>query len=86
MTRIKYQCNYCGKLFDTQWEREDHEIENHLIDYSLKDNATIVEELRELSNRAYGYNIYNEVCGMPVSNFESLMDTAANRLERYVDE
>ena len=86
MTRIKYQCNYCEKLFDTQLEREEHEIEKHLIDYSLKDNATVVEALRELSNCAYGYNIYNEVCGMPVSNFETLIDTAANRLERYADE
>lgn len=76
----KYQCEYCGKEFDT--EEECHACEeSHIIDYSTWDNAELAKELKYLSRIANGYRFGNEVMGMPLRNFKCLLDTAACKLE-----
>ena len=50
-------------------------------DYRQADTNEIIRELKWLSDHAYGYHVGNLVVGIPVSNFENLMDEAAKRLE-----
>lgn len=49
------------------------------------DTNEIIRELKWLSDHAYGYHVGNLVVGIPVSNFENLMDEAAKRLEESHD-
>lgn len=76
---ITYTCEYCYREFNTITECEMHE-RSHMHNYEDDKTEKIIEELRCLSRAAYGYRIGNEVMGMPISNFESLMDEAAKRL------
>ena len=59
---------------------EGHE-KSHLRDYRQADTPEIIEELKQLGERAYSYHIGNLTVGIPTRNFESLMDEAAKRLE-----
>ena len=76
---ITYTCEYCCKEFATITECEMHE-RSHMHNYEDDKTEKIIEELRCLSLAAYGYRIGYEVMGMPISNFESLMNEAAKRL------
>lgn len=76
----KCDCKYCGKEFWSLDECEKHE-KLHLRDYRQADTREIISALRHLGRIAYGYHMGNMVFDMPVSNFESLMDEAAKRLE-----
>lgn len=78
--RVMYECKYCGKEFPGWDECEEHE-HAHLCNYSNEDTKVVIELLRHLSENAYDYRIGDLVFGMPISNFESLMDEAAKRLE-----
>ena len=78
--RVVYECKYCGKDFAIWGECEEHE-KSHLRDYRQADTNEIIRELKWLSDHAYGYHVGNLVGGIPVSNFENLMDEAAKRLE-----
>lgn len=78
--RVIYECKYCGEEFQNWHECEWHE-HAHLCNYSNEDTKVVIELLRQLSENAYGYRIGDLVFGMPISNFESLMDEAAKRLE-----
>ena len=80
--RLVYKCNceYCEKEFLSLSECEEHE-KSHLRNYQQEDTDEIIWELRHLREIAYGYHIGHMVFDMPVSNFESLMDEAAKRLE-----
>lgn len=74
-----YECEFCGKSFDTEEECEEHE-KSHERDYSEVSNAEITEELNYLREFAYYYRIGNKVMGMPIDSFKNLMDEAAKRL------
>lgn len=76
-----YRCEYCDEEFTSEEECKEHE-ETHIIDYDQKSNQELADELDQLSYCAYGYHINNCVMGMPVSNFKSLMSTAAKRLQK----
>lgn len=78
--RVTYECKYCGEEFPNWDECEEHEY-THLCNYSNKDTKVVIELLRQLSENAYDYRIGDLVFGMPISNFESLMNEAAKRLE-----
>ena len=78
--KTTYICEYCFKEFNTITECEAHE-RSHMHNYEDDTTEKIIEELRSLSRDAYGYRIGDTVMGMPISNFESLMDEAAKRLE-----
>lgn len=77
--KICYECEFCGKSFDTEEECEEHE-KSHEIDYSEVSNAEIIEELNYLREFAYYYRIGNKVMGMPINSFKNLMDEVARRL------
>ena len=77
---VLYECKYCGEKFPNWDECEEHE-HTHLCNYSNKDTKVVIELLRQLSENAYDYRIGDLVFGMPISNFESLMNEAAKRLE-----
>ena len=78
--RVVYECKYCGKDFAIWDECEEHE-KSHLRNYQQEDTDEIIQVLRHLGEIAYGYHRGHMVFDMPVSNFESLMDEAAKRLE-----
>lgn len=78
--KITYTCEYCYREFNTITECEVHEC-THKHSYENDKTEKIIEELRGLSRAAYEYRIGNTVMGLPISNFESLMDEAAKRLE-----
>lgn len=78
--RVTYECKYCGKEFVGWDECEEHE-KSHLRNYQQEDTDEIIRALRHLGGIAYGYHMGHMVFDMPVSNFESLMDEAAKRLE-----
>ena len=82
--RVVYECKYCGKDFAIWNECEEHE-KSHLRDYRQADTNEIIRGLKWLSDHAYGYHVGNLVVGIPVSNFENLMDEAAKRLEESHD-
>ena len=76
----EYQCEYCHERFDSYEECVEHE-QSHIRNYSDADTKEIVAILRQMSEEAHMWHVFNTVAGMPVSNFESLMDEAARRLE-----
>ena len=78
--RVVYECKYCGKEFPIWDECEEHE-KSHLRNYQQEDTDEIIRTLRHLGEIAYGYHIGHMVFDMPVSNFESLMEATAKRLE-----
>lgn len=80
-----YECEFCGKSFDTEEECEEHE-KSHEIDYSEVSNAEIIEELNYLREFVYYYRIGNKVMGMPINSFKNLMDEAAKRVREVEDE
>lgn len=79
--KITYTCKYCGKEYSDYEECREHE-EGHISDYDDIDTKEIAQKLREVGKAAYGYHVGNMVMGMPVRNFENLMDEAAKRLEK----
>lgn len=78
--RVTYECKYCGEELLNWDECEEHE-RTHICNYSDKDTKVIIELLRQLSENAYDYCIGDLVFGMPISNFRSIMNEAAKRLE-----
>ena len=84
--RVVYECKYCGKEFLFWKECDEHE-QSHIRDYKQADTQEIIEELKQLGERAYSYHVGNLTVGIPTRNFECLMDEAAKRLEEgRVDE
>lgn len=79
-TREVYMCKYCEKEYSDQKECAEHE-RTHLHNYRQENTKEIIRVLRELGEIAGNYHIGDMVLGMPVSNFESLMSEAAERLE-----
>ena len=82
--RVVYECKYCGKKFSFWDECDEHE-QSHIRDYQNADTEEIVEELKQLGERAYSYHVGNLTVGIPSRNFESLMNEAAKRLEESHD-
>ena len=80
-----YECEFCGKSFDTKEECEEHE-ETHIKDYSESPNGEIADELDYLREFASDYRICNKVMGMPIDSFKNLMREAAERLRKLEDE
>lgn len=78
--KIIYKCKYCNEEFDDFDECSVHE-KSHLRNFKDADTQDIIDQLRKIGQLAYGYHIGYEVMGMPVSNFESLMNEAVERLE-----
>ena len=78
--RVTYECKYCGKEFVGWDECEEHE-KSHLRNYQQEDTEEIIRTCRALGEIAYGYHMGHMVFDMPVSNFESLMEATAKRLE-----
>jgi hypothetical protein len=76
----KCDCEYCGKKFWSLSECEEHE-KSHLRNYQQEDTDEIIRALRHLGEIAYRYHMGHMVFDMPVSNFESLMEATAKRLE-----
>ena len=74
-----YECEFCGKSFDTEEECEEHE-KTHIEDYSKKSNKEISDKLFHLYSFVGNYRIWNTVLGMPIDSFSSLMREAARRL------
>lgn len=82
--KITYECKYCGKEYADIDECTKHE-KSHIRDYSCVSTQEIADTLRQLGNSAYGYHIGDTTMGIPVRNFENLMDEAANRLETLLN-
>lgn len=80
IVRVLYECKYCGKEFEFWDECNEHE-QSHIRDYKQADTQEIIEELKQLGERAYSYHVGYLTVGIPPSNFESLMVEAAKRLE-----
>ena len=55
--------------------------ETHIRDYSDAEIEEIVAKLRELSDLAPSYHIGGMVFGLPANSVQSLLETAAKRLE-----
>lgn len=83
--KIVFTCEYCGLEFDNESDCEEHE-ETHIEDYSELSNKDIAKELDRLSLIAYDYRIGYSVMGMPITNFEHLMDEAAKRVREVEDD
>lgn len=83
--KIVFTCEYCGLEFDNESDCEEHE-ETHIEDYSELSNKDIAKELERLSLIAYDYRIGHSVMGMPITNFEHLMDEAAKRVREVEDD
>lgn len=81
--KILYECKYCGKEYADFEECAEHE-ESHLRNYSIKDTKEIVDTLRQLSESAWGWYVGGKIAGIPVSNFVSLMNESADRLEKQL--
>ena len=62
-----YECEFCGKSFDTEEECEEHE-KSHEGDYSEVSNAEITEELNHLREFAYYYRIGNGLVSINSTN------------------
>ena len=77
--KIVYECKYCRKEFTDYDECGEHE-HTHICAYDEVDNVRIAKELRLLGEIASGYHIGGMVMGMPLKNYENLMEEAANRL------
>lgn len=77
---VTFECKYCNKAFDDYNECEEHE-ETHIRDYSDAEIEEIVAKLRELSDLAPSYHIGGMVFGLPANSVQSLLETAAKRLE-----
>lgn len=73
------------KSFDTEEECYEHE-ETQIEDYSESSNKDIAKKLDCLSLIAYNYRIGHSVMGMPITNFEHLMDAAAKRVREVEDD
>lgn len=78
--KIVYECKYCCKEYSNYGECEECE-KSHLRDFSKADTQEIIAELRLIGEIACGYHVGYTVMGMPLRNFESLMEEAAKRLE-----
>ena len=74
-----YECEFCGLAFGTEAECECHE-KTHLCDYKHMSNKMIADALYNLSKCAYIYRMGSTVMGVPISNFQNLLDEAAKRL------
>ena len=83
--KMVFACEYCGLEFDNEADCEEHE-KTHIEDYSESSNEDVTKELDRLSLIAYGYRIGNSVMGMPITEFENLMDEAAKRVREVKDE
>lgn len=79
VTVTKYQCDVCGKEFDSELECYVHE-HDHEISYPFKDSEYLVRDLKYLADVSYSYSRGGEVLGMKTVNFKSLMLEAARRL------
>ena len=77
--KILYECEFCGKSFETKEECEEHE-ETHIENYSESSNGEIADELNYLREFASDYRICNKVMGMPIDSFKNLMREAVRRL------
>lgn len=80
--KIIYKCKYCDVEFDVFEECVEHE-KSHIRNFREADTQDIIDQLRQIGENAYGYHIGYEILGIPVSNFESLMNEAAKRLEDF---
>lgn len=78
-----YTCKYCDKEFMNETECAEHE-DSHIKKYDDASNEEIAKELESLSDSAYGWHMNDMVIGIPVSNFENLLDVAAKRLRKDV--
>ena len=78
--KVVYECKYCCKEYENYDECEECE-KSHLRDFSKADMQEIIKELRLIGEIACGYHVGYTVMGMPLRNFESLMEEAAKRLE-----
>ncbi len=78
--RTVYECEYCGKEFSFLDECDEHE-QSHIRDYKQADTQEIIEELKQLGERAYSYHVGKLTVGIPTRNFKCLMNEAAKRLE-----
>ena len=83
--KMVFTCEYCGLEFDNEADCEEHE-KTHIEDYSESSNKDIAKELDRLSLIAYDYRIGYSVMGMPITNFEHLMDEAAKRVREVEDD
>lgn len=83
--KMVFTCEYCGLEFDNEADCEEHE-ETHIEDYSELSNKDIAKKLDCLSLIAYNYRIGDSVMGMPITNFEHLMDEAAKRVREVEDD
>lgn len=75
-----YQCEFCSLTFESEADCKCHE-KTHICNYKHASNKTIADALCALSNSAYGYRIDSTVMGIPISNFEDLLNEAAKRLK-----
>ena len=78
---VTFECKYGNKTFDDYDECEEHE-KTHIKDYSDAETEEIVAKLRELSDMAPLYHIGGIVLGLPTNSVQSLLETAAKRLEK----
>ena len=82
--KIVYDCKYCGKECTDIEECTEHE-KSHILDYGDANTQEIIDTLRQLSERVQGYHIGNNVIGIPIRNFETLMYETAKRLETLLN-
>lgn len=75
-----YKCEVCDMIFKNETDCKNHE-ETHMHYYKHAPNKTIADALYTLSDSAYGYGIGSTAMGIPISNFKSLLNEAAKRLE-----
>lgn len=78
--KVIYECKYCGKEYQDYEECETCE-KSHLCDYSDASTIEMINTLKQIHERAYGYHINGMVFGMPITNFKNLLSETIKRLE-----
>lgn len=65
--------------FDCGWVEDESGETSEDLEYTAE---YVANRLEQLSDAAYGWNVCGKVVGIPVSEFERLMDAAAEMIRK----
>ena len=69
---VIYICQYCNKQFSDADECMEHE-KTHKRDCSNASNEEVKKALQQIEDAVWGWHVGNMICGIPVTNFESII-------------
>lgn len=74
-----YVCQYCGEEFPNIAKCEEHET-THIKRYENASVSEVIKALKNIEDSVYAHRIGNEIMGIPIQSFISLIDAAVERL------